>query len=39
MKIQIGWNKVFSMWDYYNNHIDHIELTLGKLYIMITKGE
>lgn len=39
MKVRIGWNNKYSMWYYYNNHFDHIELILGKLYIMITKGD
>lgn len=37
MKVRIGWNNKYSLWDYYNNHIDHIELNLGRFYIIITK--
>ena len=32
--MKIGWIKNFWYWDYYNNHSNHWELCLGKIYIM-----
>lgn len=32
--MKIGWIRKFWYWGYYNNHFDHWEFCLGKIYII-----